>query len=312
MRLLTSGFLLAAVATVTGAQDAQRPVFRSNAAAVAVDVNVRDRAGRPVKDLTAADFEISDNGVVQQVETISYGKLPIDVTVALDVSYSVTGSLLDRLQRGIVQLMGDLGTDDRLKLVLFNMRVSRVMDFTRDVKIVESALRSAGAGGGTALHDAISVALTSPSSPDRRQLLVFFTDGSDNSSTTTLGMLTAVGQRTRATLTLVMPRASVPPLVISRSGPTGLPLSTSIQQTGPLPPPQAPLARLAAETGGRVLPVAPGVDLGATFRSVLGEFRSTYVLYYTPRGVDVPGYHTIEVKVRRENAYPQARRGYQG
>jgi VWFA-related protein len=312
VRVFTSAVLLAAIATVAVAQDAQRPVFRSKAAAVAVEANVRDRAGRPITGLAASDFEIYDNGVLQQVETISYGTLPIDVTVALDVSYSVTGSLLDRLQSGIVQLMRDLGTDDRLKLVLFNMRVNRVTEFTRDVKAVESALRNAGAGGGTALHDAISVALTSPSSPDRRQLLVFFTDGSDNSSTTTLGMLTAVGQRTRATLTFVMPRTSVPPLVISRSGPTGLPLTTSIQRTGPMPPHQAPLARLAAETGGRVLPVATGVDLGATFRSVLGEFRSTYVLYYTPKGVEGAGYHMIEVKVRRENANVQARRGYQG
>jgi hypothetical protein len=43
---------------------------------------------------------------------------------------------------------------------------------------------------------------------------------------------------------------------------------------------------------------------------VLDEFRSNYVLYYTARGVDADGYHTIEVKVNREGAQVHARRGY--
>jgi len=69
-------------------------------------------------------------------------------------------------------------------------------------------------------------------------------------------------------------------------------------------------ATLARETGGSTLSVGPSTDLTATFRRVLAEFRSTYVLYYRPRGVDRGGYHTIEVKVMREGAQVQARRGY--
>jgi VWFA-related protein len=52
------------------AQDAasgQNPVFRGGIDAVAVDVIVTDRDGRPVTDLTAADFEIREEGDVQAV-----------------------------------------------------------------------------------------------------------------------------------------------------------------------------------------------------------------------------------------------------
>ena len=49
-----------------------------------------------VTGLTATDFVIQDNGVRQDVSAVSYGKVPIDVTVGLDVSTSVTGPLLDR------------------------------------------------------------------------------------------------------------------------------------------------------------------------------------------------------------------------
>ena len=183
----------------------QQPAFRAGVSGVAVDVSVRDRSRRPITNLQASDFEVLDNGVPQSVDSVSYGKLPIDVTVALDVSYSVTGMLLEQLRRGVVQLMRDLTRQDRLKLILFNMRVNRTVDFTADVEVVERAIRGATAGGSTALLDAISVALVSASAPDRRQLIVFFTDGSDNTSVTAPAALAPVAQRTRATVTFVMP-----------------------------------------------------------------------------------------------------------
>ena len=287
---------------------AQQPTFRSSAAAVVVDVNVRDRNGRPVTKLDVSDFELLDNGVRQELHDLSYGKVPIDITVALDVSHSVSGKMLDQLRQGVVQLMRDLEKDDRLKLVLFNMRVARTMDFTRDVKGVESAIRSATAGGGTALLDTLSVSLVSANAPDRRQLVVTFTDGSDSSSTTTPEMLIAIAQRTRATLTFVMPAVRVQ-MTINR-GPTSIgPLTTYSANVmrGPL---HDFLTTVARDSGGSVLPVAGGVDLSAAFRRVLADFRSTYVLYYTPRNVDAAGYHSVDVKVNHEGATVRARRGY--
>jgi len=48
-------------------QDEQR--VRIGTAEVALDVVVRDKKGRPVRDLTAADFEIYEDGVRQQIES---------------------------------------------------------------------------------------------------------------------------------------------------------------------------------------------------------------------------------------------------
>jgi Ca-activated chloride channel family protein len=283
--------------------------FRAAASAVVVDVSVRDRSRRPIAGLTANDFQVFDNGVAQRVDEVSYAKLPIDVTVALDVSYSVTGRLLDTLQDSVVQLMRDLGPDDRLKLILFNMRVMRTVDFTSDVRAVERVIREATAGGGTALLDAISVALVSASAPDRRQLIVFFTDGSDSVSTTPPAMLTSVAQRTRATLTFVTPAATTTLVTVpgTASGTsTGTRITTGRAGGNPLFP------ALAAETGGSLLPVSDNSNLSATFRRILADFRSAYVLYYNAQGVERGGYHTIEVKVSRENATVVARRGYFG
>jgi VWFA-related protein len=293
-------------------QDPPRPVFRSTASAVSVDVTVRDRSRRSVTDLNAGDFQVYDNGVLQRIDAVSYGKLPIDVTVALDVSYSVTGRVLDQLRRGVVQLVRDLDRNDRLKLVLFNMRVNRTTDFTNDVKAVENAMRDVSAGGGTAVLDAISVTLVSTAAPDRRHLIVFFTDGTDSSSITTPDVLAQVAQRSRATLAFVMPAGT---RTISTSGGSirgGAPLpSTTVTQTAaPVAPPV--FLQLVKETGGSILPIGGGTDITAAYRSVLTAFRSAYVLYYTPTGVDRDGYHTIGVKTRREGLVVQARRGYFG
>ena len=273
-------------------QDAPPQTFRSAAAAVTVDVTVRDRSRRAITGLGPADFEVLDNGVRQRVTEVSYERLPIDVTVALDVSYSVTGDLLERLRRGVSQLMGDLGRPDRLKLILFNMRVTRSMDFTRDVKSVERSIRGAAAGGGTALLDTVSVALVSASSPDRRQLIVVFTDGSDTSSTTSPSTIIEVAGHARATVTFVVPTtAPTPVITFSSAIPIVIP-TPAAPAALPLPLPLSPLlATLAKETGGSVLPVGATADLSAAFRRVLEEFRSAYVLYYTPTGVDRAGYH---------------------
>jgi Ca-activated chloride channel family protein len=281
------------------AGSAQVPTFRAEVNAVVVDVSVRDRSRRPVANLRAADFQVIDNGVPQQVDNVSYGKLPIDVTVALDVSYSVTGSVLERLRRAVGQLMRDLRREDRLKLILFNMRVTRIVDFTTDADAVDRAIRTVTAGGGTSLLDALSVALVSASAPDRRQLLVFFTDGNDSTSVTAPETLTSVAQRTRGTLTFVMPALPQPVRRLPAIGPQ--------QSLRPLAP---VLSAIAVETGGSVLPVDEYTDLTGAFRRVLDDFRSAYVLYYNPRGVERGGYHALEVRVKHEGATVQARRGY--
>jgi VWFA-related protein len=284
----------------------QLPTFRSSANAVMVDVNVRDRNRKVISNLKAADFEIFDNGVAQTVDNMSYGKLPIDVTVALDVSFSVTGTLLDRLRRGVTALMNDLKKEDRLKLMVFNMQVHRTIDLTGDTDAVDKALKAVTAGGSTALLDAISVALVSSSATDRRQLVMFFTDGSDSSSVSTPAAVTTTARRARATLNFVMPSTGPALLPAVRSG-----SSATFQISSGVPARTDPVyTNLARETGGAVLTVSASTDLAAIFRQVLGDFRSAYVLYFNAKGVEQGGYHTLEVKVNRADSVVTARRGY--
>ncbi len=283
----------------------QQPTFRSAVEGVTVDVSVR-AGNRVITGLTAADFEVLDNNVAQQVADLDYEKLPIDVTVGLDVSQSVSGVLLDQLRTAVRQLVGDLARQDRLKLITFNQRIARVFDFTADMPKVSAAVKSVAASGGTSLRDATAVALVSASDPARRQLVMMFSDGSDGHSITDEQTLVEVARRGNATLNLVRSMRLLQA--------TGVELTLTAKGGSARTGDEKFYAALTSETGGVVVPItAPGGDVTTIFRRLLSAFRSCYVLRFTPRGVDRGGYHTLTVRVKRpEKLEVRARRGYFG
>lgn len=54
------------------AQGDQPPVFRAGVRLVRVDVSVTSKSDKPVMDLTAADFDVSEDGTPQKVETAQF------------------------------------------------------------------------------------------------------------------------------------------------------------------------------------------------------------------------------------------------
>ena len=67
---------------------------------------------------------------------------------------------------------------------------------------------------------------------------------------------------------------------------------------------------IAEETGGTALHVESAGEIAAAFRQSVADFKTRYLLMYTPDGVDVPGWHPIEVSVIGRRAEVTARRGY--
>jgi Ca-activated chloride channel family protein len=277
----------------------QSPVFRASADVVTVDAAVqRDR--RPVTGLKPADFELLDNGVPQEISDVAYERLPIDVTLVLDVSASVSGSVLEELGRALRQVRADLLPSDRLRLLIFNMSVRRLVDFSQPAANIDQALASVRGGGSSAVFDSLAVALSTFDAPGRRRLVVLFTDGQDSSSISDAETLLEVARRTTPTVAIILgtPNAERPASLLRTSS------TVSTLSVGALSD------RLALETGGMVAPLKPGENLTSKFRRMLQEFRSSYVLYFTPRGVERSGAHTLEVRVKRPGVDVRARRGY--
>ena len=73
--------MTAAAAAVALAQQApSQPVFRAGVDAVMVDVSVQT-SDRPVSGLTAADFQLRDNGVQQEIVVSTIDAVPVSLTV---------------------------------------------------------------------------------------------------------------------------------------------------------------------------------------------------------------------------------------
>jgi VWFA-related protein len=291
MRRLCALLVFAAAGAGLIAAERSQATFRAQADSVRVDVAVLDR-GRPVTGLKAADFELFDNGVAQEIADLGQEELPIDVTIALDVSDSVSGPVLEQLRRSIQQLRGDFRPRDRLSLVTFNMRIKRILDFNDPRSAADAALGQIRAGGSTAMFDTIAIALAAPASPGRRQLVVLFSDGEDSNSITDPGVLLEVARRTTPTLDIVL---------AGRDGNAAASAGSARVQS---------LTALTRETGGVVEMVRPGDSLSSQFRRLFAEFRSSYVIHFVPRGVERAGVHTIDVRVKRPTLTVRARRAY--
>src|SRR4030095_1643823 len=92
-------------------------------------------------------------------------------------------------RRSVQQLRADLHANDRLKLLTFNMRIRRILDFDAPASATDEALAGIRAFGSTALLDTIAVSLATPAVAGRRQLVVLFSDGEDSNSVTDQDLL---------------------------------------------------------------------------------------------------------------------------
>ena len=290
------------IATVwTVAATAQNPQFKSGTAAVRVDALVTD-GRRPVRGLTAASFELRDNGVRQTITDVHHETLPLNVICALDVSSSVAGEPLEDLKREYSALIDALATEDRAALLTFANRIALHSALTGDRARLQALVGQLATGGTTSLFDALFSALALRETDEGRTLLILLSDGRDTSSWLTARKLVDAARRTDVVVYTVTTQA-----------PTRL-LSFKSPSRAAIPQRQEPSERfleaLADETGGRVVHAADEAVVGTTFLRVLDEFRQRYVLSYTATGVAERGWHTIEVKLRGQSGEVRARRGY--
>ena len=278
------------------AQD-PRPAFRAGVEAVSVDVSVQ-RSGRPVTNLRVEEFEVLDNGVGQDIVDFTYEKLPIDLTVAFDVSASVTSRLLSQLHEAMQELRKDLVTGDRLRLLTFNHKVQRAVDLSDSPAAIDTAFERIRTAGMSAILDTLAVALTAHAPPDRRHMVVVFSDGQDTSSVNDATVVLDIVRRTTPAVYIVLPPAVAP------GGPQ-FSLYTPATSAS-----REAFLRIADESGGAVLTVGPRDNPSGAFRRALSEFRSSYVLRFVPTGVDRIGVHQLTVRVKRDGVEVRARREY--
>ncbi len=275
-------------------------VFHGRIDVVSVQVSVRE-GNRPVQGLRAVDFQLFDSGVLQEITSTTAEALPVDVTVVLDTSGSLRGAALDQLKADIQKMSDLLLASDRIRLITF--AASAVDAFGLQPGSSRLPLDRISAGGATSFYNALAAALMLAPDPDRPQLIFGFSDGLDNASFLDASRLAGVAEYSSASMYVAL----VPALAV----PGGLTSVRLIQPKYYKVPHLDALQVAVRRTGGALYEGASG--LPATFRKVLDEFRTSYVLRYTPRGVPREGWHEIVVKTTgRRNYDVRARKGYEG
>ena len=295
----------------------QRPTFRSTTDAVLVDVLVT-RGDRPLEGLRAEDFEVRDSGALQKPQLLSLESMPVDVSIALDVSGSVDGRRLERLKIAARAAVDALRPMDRVRLLSFSNEIKVGTEWTHDRSPVLDAINSISAAGWTSLVDAAFTALSLPAEPGHRSLLLLCTDGLDTSSWLSPTDVLRASEQSWTTVYGVSdgtrptpPRGAVD--FRQYLIPTDIaPLPAAGQREQLISDPGLSrylfLPVLVSDTGGEVLRVQ-GDDLRATFLDVLSRFSKRYLLSYAPTNSRV-GWHPIEVRLKDRGLTVIAKRGY--
>ncbi len=307
-------------------------VFRSNVDGITIPVSVKTR-NRPVENLTAEDFELRDNGVLQRIQTFDAGTIPLDLTLMLDASTSVDGRLLQELKGAVAEMTTLLHDNDRLRLIAISQVLREVFPLRpRGAAMPLDALRGEG---GTSLYDALAVGMMRRADPGRRQLVIVFTDGQDSTSIIDEATTKDIARRSDAVVDIVVPvrkeeRAPDRPAssaprqqsldtllstgsnVVSGSSSELAERARALQPWARKEATIAVLSELAAAATGQVLGLESRESIGRGFKRMLEEYRASYVLQYVPTGVDAAGWHTVTVTVKKPGRFDVlARKGYQ-
>ncbi|HMB80224.1 MAG TPA: VWA domain-containing protein [Vicinamibacterales bacterium] len=272
-RLLIAGLLAAQ------AVSAPQTPFRSGVEVVELDVSVT-RGGAPVAGLTARDFALTDNGVAQEVESVTLENLPLSVTLVLDTSQSVAGDRLQHLVQAGEGLTTALRPGDRAALITFSHIVDLRVPMTGDMNTISRALAAMTGNGATSLRDAVHLALELQPHDQTRPLMLVFTDGHDTASWLTEEAAIDSARRTGVVIHAVRVESD------------------------------SFLDRLTQVSGGRTWSATSDRQLRELFTKALDEMRARYLLTYTPRGVRQPDWHEVKVKLKNGGADVTARRGY--
>jgi VWFA-related protein len=318
----------------------QQQTFRATTDVVFVDVSVRD-GGRPVTGLTTADFELTDNGVRQRIESVETTAVPIDLTLVVDLSGNPsrlveTPPRLADVRAAIAEHLSPitalLRPDDRMRLLAIDQSVQQI--WPMQPVGTQAPIARVEFDGLASVYDTLAAALIQAVEPARRHIVIAATKGVDTISSVDGAAIDAIARQSDALFHVVIDetgldnRAALGGFQCAFTGfcwptrrfwvPHRRPMAQRVPRgdapaVSMLTPDGRAVAAGAEATGGelhltRVLGVP---SLSGTFRQVFDDFRAGYMLRYTPQGVRREGWHQIEVRVPARRAYAvRARTGY--
>ena len=255
-----------------------------------------DHHGKFVRNLGQRDFTILDDHKPPQA-IVNFRRetdLPLELGLLVDTSGSVRSRFDFEQEAAVSFLQHTLRTNfDKAFVMGFNGHSQVTQDFTDNVRLLETGVRSLHDGGGTALYDAIYRACREKLSKDRsdhpvRRAVIVVSDGEDNQSEVSRPLAIEMAQRAEVIIYAI-----------------------STDDSGLILRGDKTLQQLADATGGRAFFPFKMKDIKNSFAAIEDELRSQYVVSYRPADFDADGrYRSIEITALKRDLQVRARKGY--
>jgi len=301
-RRLTRALAIAlGCAGIAAATPGARQVFRGGTDVVLLSVTVLDAKGRLVAGLSKEDFQVFEDGVLQDISNFSREAQPIALSLVLDSSTSM------ELKLGIAQEAATgfarrLAPRDIAQVIDFDSQARILQTFTGDKALLETAIRRTQAGGSTSLYNAVYQALSElkrlraeTTADIHRQAIVVLSDGEDTSSLVAYEEVLELAKRSDVAVYAI-----------------GLRMKNEVPTRG-WNEAEFVLRSLAQETGGRSYSVGDANQLPAIYSQIADELANQYTVGYTSKNSKRDGaWRRINVRVARESTTARTKAGYFG
>ena len=171
-------------------------VIQAKVNLVVLPATVVDTKGHLVNDLTASDFKVYENSVLQNIQVFKHADIPVSVGIVIDDS----GSMKEKrpaVNASSLAFVETSNPQDQVFVVNFNdtAYIDTPGDFASNMGDLRGALDKIDSRGGTALYDAVYTSLDHLRLGNRdKKVLLVITDGVDNESRYTLDELLRYSQ----------------------------------------------------------------------------------------------------------------------
>jgi VWFA-related protein len=300
------------------------PVIQTTSDLVLLDTLVSQRkTGLLDTHLTASDFSLDEDGAPQQIRYFSQDKLPLSIVFMFDLTDSVR-PMLKPLARSALAALQHLRPQDQVAVMTFSSSAQLIQPFTTDRAAVAAAIQRASeekSGEATFLDEDVyegAQEAQRATIPNSRRVLVFFTDGTANSTAPLVRKIAGkhapayLHTRTETRQKLLQSNVVVAALIDRPVGMTVLYRALDLSPASLAMGAEARLddiARYAADTGGPVLH-SNARQAAAKLATLLDELRLRYTLGYTPSTAKPPGSFckiTLRFTPAAVAAHPQLR-----
>jgi Ca-activated chloride channel family protein len=159
-----------------------------------VNLNVRvvDRNNRSISDVKPEEFKVFEDGVAQQIMTVTQEEVPISYGIAIDRSASLRNQINKVIEAGQTIVSSNKPGDETFVISFISSdKITLESDFSADKNLLKETLDNFFVEGGqTAVIDGVFLAAEKsakykkgdPLSDKRRRALIVVTDGEDRDS----------------------------------------------------------------------------------------------------------------------------------